>query len=69
MNSKSALKTIVRRIKVKRPSETLTIDGAATEIADALNIRNEAAMMTLYGLCATGNVRWLKSYGRKLVTA
>ena len=63
MNSKSALKAIVRRIKAKRPSETLTIDGAATEIANALNIKIEAAMMTLYGLCATGNVRWLDEGG------
>jgi hypothetical protein len=63
MNSKSALKTIVRRIKVKRPSNPLTIDDAATEIANALNIKIEAAMMTLYGLCATGSVRWLNSEG------
>jgi len=38
------------------PSRTLTFSEAATEIAQALNIKREAAEMTLYGLCATGNV-------------
>jgi hypothetical protein len=68
MNSKSALKAIARRIKENikesNPSnETLTIDEAATEIANALKIKSEAATMTLYGLCATGNVRWLNDQG------
>ena len=36
----------------------ITRGKAAREIADALNIRYEAALMLLYGLCATGNVRW-----------
>jgi hypothetical protein len=66
MNSKSALKAIVGRIKTKAKRPTIhpiTIHEAAAEIADALNIKIEAAMMTLYGLCATGNVRWLNAEG------
>jgi hypothetical protein len=62
MASTKPLTAIVERLKAKakrRTSETLTIDEAATEIAQALNIKHQAAMMTLYGLCATGNVRWL----------
>jgi hypothetical protein len=41
----------------------LTFDEAATEIAHALGIKYEAAAMTLYGLCATGNVRWADIQG------
>jgi hypothetical protein len=65
MASTKSLRAIVERLKrkAKRPSELLTIDDAAAEIADALNIRHEAAMMTLYGLCATGNVRCLNDQG------
>jgi hypothetical protein len=64
MNSKSAVTAIIGRIKEeKKPSKALTIHMAATEIARALNIRHEAAMMTLYGLCATGSVRWVGDQG------
>jgi hypothetical protein len=60
----NSLKAIVRRIKTSDPSAaTLTIDKAAAEIADALNIKYEAAMMTLYGLCATGEIRWWNDQG------
>jgi len=64
MNSKSAVTAIIGRIKEeKKVSKTLAIARAATEIARALNIRHEAAMMTLYGLCATGSVRWAGDQG------
>jgi len=66
MNSKSAVSAITAPLKAKygpRPSSKLTMDEAATEIAQALNIQQEAAAMTLYGLCATGNVRWLDGGG------
>jgi hypothetical protein len=65
MNSKSLLKTIVRRIKQSDPNAAarLSFSEAANEIADALNIKYEAATMTLYGLCATGEVRWLNDQG------
>lgn len=64
MNSKSALKAIVRRIKQSDPNAaTLTFSKATTEIAHALNIKHEAATMTLYGLCATGEIRWWNDQG------
>jgi hypothetical protein len=62
MASTKPVTAIVGRLKAKatqRKNEALTFSEAATEIANALNIRHEAATMTLYGLCATGNVRWL----------
>jgi hypothetical protein len=66
MASTKPLTAIVERLKAKatqRKNEPLTIGEAAAEIAQALNIRDEAAMMTLYGLCATGSVRWLDDQG------
>ena len=65
MNSKSSVAAIVRRMKpkAKQPSNLLTFDEAAEEIAQAFNIRDEAASMLLYGLCATGNVRSLDPQG------
>jgi hypothetical protein len=36
---------------------------AVTQIAHALNIEDEPAAMMLYGLCATGNVRWFDAQG------
>jgi hypothetical protein len=41
----------------------LTREEAAAEISGALNIRFEAAMMTLYGLCTTGNLRFVDDDG------
>jgi hypothetical protein len=49
--------------KDRRPPVTITRYAAATEIAQGLNIPHEAAMMMLYGLCATGNVRWTAERG------
>jgi hypothetical protein len=66
MNSKTAVTAIVGRIKKKKkasPSKALTFGEAADEIGKALNIEHEAATMTLYGLCATGNVRWIDNQG------
>jgi len=66
MNSKSPVNAVTASLKAKygrRPSSKLTLDEAATEIAQALNIHRDAAAMTLYGLCATGNVRWLDDRG------
>jgi hypothetical protein len=66
MNSKNPVNAVTASLKAKhgrRPSSKLTVDEAATEIAQALNIHRDAAAMTLYGLCATGNVRWLDSGG------
>jgi hypothetical protein len=66
MNSKTAVTAIVGRIKKKASSssKTLTFSKAATEIGKALNIKHEAASMTLYGLCATGNVRLVDDQGK-----
>jgi len=64
MNSKSPLTAIVKRIKVKAAiGGRLEFGKAVNEIADALHIKDDAATMTLYGLCATGNVRWLDGEG------
>jgi hypothetical protein len=64
MNRKSAVTAIVGRIKKSDPhNEPLTFSEAAIEIADALNIKHEAATMTLYGLCATGHIRCLNDRG------
>jgi len=60
----NSLKAIVRRTKKSDPNaEGLTFSEAANEIADALNIKYEVATMTLYGLCATGNVHCLNDQG------
>ena len=66
MNSKSPINAVTAPLKAeygRRRSSKLTMDEAATEIAQALNLHSEAAAMTLYGLCATGNVRWLDGAG------
>jgi len=67
MNSKSGETAIISRLRSKRSDPTslprLAFYDAATEIAQALKIKAEAAAMTLYGLCATGNVRWFDDQG------
>src|SRR5262249_39334259 len=63
MNSKTPISSIIGRIKTKAPGKALSFSKAATEIGKALNIKHEAAAMTLYGLCATGSVRWVDSGG------
>jgi hypothetical protein len=60
----NSLKAIVRRIKTSDPlNEPLKFSEAATEIANALNIKLDAAEMTLYGLCATGYIHCLNHQG------
>jgi hypothetical protein len=57
---KDALARFVRDEKPNpRPTDLLTFSVALQEIKEALKIHHEAAAMTLYGLCATGNVRSL----------
>ena len=67
MNSKSASAAIMSRLKSKaknpKNEPRLTRDAAADAIAEALHIRYEAAMMILYGLCATGKVRCFDDQG------
>jgi hypothetical protein len=49
-----------RAFKVEAPTEWLLFSAAAKKIEVALKLAHEdAAHMTLYGLCATGDVRWL----------
>jgi hypothetical protein len=45
------------RDKAPKPDDYLRFSSATSDIEQALCISNEAAAMTLYGLCATGNVR------------
>jgi len=66
MNSKSSLSAIMSNLRSKAKANVgsvFTFDQATSEIAQALKIKYEAAAMTLYGLCATGNVRWLNEQG------
>ena len=61
-NNKAA---ILSRLKAKQDKQPALVNfhAAATEIDHDLNIPNEAATMLLYGLCATGNVRWVDDSG------
>jgi len=63
MNSSNAVSAIVRRMKKSGSRKTLTFIEASKEIGQVFNIEYEAATMTLYGLCATGNVRWVDGQG------
>ena len=49
---------LVANVQGEPTGPLIAFSDAAKEIADALKIPNEAASMTLYGLCATGYVRW-----------
>jgi hypothetical protein len=53
-----ALHALVANVQGEPTGPLIAFSDAAKEIADALKIPNEAASMTLYGLCATGYVRW-----------
>jgi hypothetical protein len=65
MKEDDAIKRLVDGLKEDKPPELITRAKAAHEIADALDIRNnEAASMLLYGLCATGDVRWVDGSGK-----
>jgi hypothetical protein len=58
-----AAAAIAARIRPQPPGPRITFDKGANEIADTLKIDYNAAIMTLYGLCATGNVRWVDVSG------
>jgi hypothetical protein len=65
-NGKKALAASISRFKAnlrETDDPRLAFSEAATEIAHALKIKSEAAAMTLYGLCATGNIRWVDIQG------
>jgi len=75
MNSKNPTSAVVSRMIAKRRKNHTaagvstalacwSFKTAADEIAQALNITYDAAMMTLYGLAATGNVRFLDDDGK-----
>jgi hypothetical protein len=49
---------MLKRLRKSPLGPLITFHEAANEIATALNIPFEAAIMTLYGLCITGGVRW-----------
>jgi hypothetical protein len=50
-------------LKEGKPPAMISRTKAAHEIAAALHIPYEAALMLLYGLCATDEVRWVDSRG------
>src|SRR5262249_32736823 len=54
---------ISRLPKVSRERPRIPFHEAANAIATSLNISFEAAIMTLCGLCATGNVQWVDDSG------
>lgn len=56
--NEDVLNRLLVGLKEDKAPDMIAPTKAAREIADALNIRYEAALMLLYGLCATGNVRW-----------
>jgi hypothetical protein len=61
-SGKDVLASVQRDAKPNpRPTDLLTFSLAVQEIKEALKIHHEAATMTLYGLCATGNVRSLNN--------
>jgi hypothetical protein len=51
------------RRALKVPTGPISFYTATVEIAQALNVPNEAATMILYGLCATENVRAVDGRG------
>jgi hypothetical protein len=63
MTSEEAKRHIVEFVvahQIKAPTEWLPFDKAAGKLQLGLKLASiEAATMTLYGLCATGTVRWL----------
>jgi hypothetical protein len=65
MASTKPLTTIVERLKASqtKPTDWLAKDKAADEIAKALNLEWEPALVLLHGLCAMDRVRWLDKKG------
>jgi hypothetical protein len=62
-NGKDKIAAIISRLPKTGPRPRIPFHEAASEIAASLNITFEAATMTLYGLCATGNVHWVDDSG------
>ena len=64
-NSKDdpALAALVANVRGEPIGPLITRTEAAKEIAEALKIDHKVAMMTLYGLCVTGDVRWFDDSG------
>src|SRR5215469_5550513 len=61
MNSKTQLQATLERMKAgqRKPKDWLACTVAADEIAQALSLPWEPALVLLHGLCATGLVRCL----------
>ena len=57
---------ILTRLRTSDPTllPRLSLSEAASELGNALRLKHEAATMTLYGLCATGNIRSLSAEGQ-----
>jgi hypothetical protein len=66
MNSKNALPAIISRLRARKANKLrcLSFKAAADEIAQALNINYDVALMTLFGLAATAKVRFLDDNGK-----
>jgi hypothetical protein len=60
---KKSIDALVADLRPQPTGPRITRHEAASEIAEALKIDHKAAMMTLYGLCATGDVRWFDGSG------
>ena len=70
MASSKPITAIVARLrsKAKQPKkasyEWISFSTGAAEVSQSLAISYETAVMTLYGLCATGNVRSCNKHGK-----
>jgi hypothetical protein len=61
--NKAKVAALIAGLKPSPPGPRITFDKGASEIAEALKIPYAAATMTLYGLCAIGDVRWVDISG------
>jgi hypothetical protein len=61
--NKTKVAALIAGLKPSPPGPRITFDKGASEIAEALQIPYAAAEITLYGLCATGDVRWIDVSG------
>lgn len=60
---KKSIEALVANLRPQPIGPRISRHDAASEIAEALKIDHKAAIMTLYGLCATGDVRWFDDSG------
>lgn len=65
-NNAAQIHAMISKLKPHPVTSWLTRGEAAGEIAEALQIPYAAAMMTLYGVCATGGVRWVDNSGESI---